>query len=93
LSIRSTVAIASPVLPARSSKVNVNTQLPVKVYPVALSQVTVSLNHVTIATKSPLVRLPEAGVYSTVAVGGVVSISIVNVAPVVFPAISVTINR
>jgi hypothetical protein len=47
--------------------------LPVKVYPVALSQVTVSLNHVTIAITSPLVRLPEAGLYSTVAVGEVVS--------------------
>ena len=95
LSIQSTVAIASHVFPVRSSKVYVYIPFTVKVYQVAFNPVTASLNPVTIVTISQLVHVHEAGVYSTCAVGGTVSgaaSSIVKVAHVLFPAISVTIN-
>lgn len=92
LSIRLTSAVVLPVLPARSSKVNTNVQLPVNVYHVAFCPVSVS-DQLSIVMTLPLVRLQETGIYSIVAVGGVVSgILMVNDAPLVLPTISVTIR-
>ena len=85
--------MASQVLPARSSKVKVNVQFPVKVYPVAFNPVIVSLNQVTMTSTFPLVRLHEAGVYSTLAVGETRSGRLISkVAPVLFPTASVSIK-
>jgi len=90
LSIQSTIPVASPVLPARSAKVNVKRiPFPVNVYHVALVHVIFSLNPVSIHSTSPLVRLHEAGMYSTRAVGGVISgIFIMKLAHVKFPTAS-----
>lgn len=63
-----------------------NDPFPVKIYHVAFSPVIGSENHVTIATTSPLVRLHEVGVYSIVAVGGVLSGTVmVSVSAVTVP--------
>ena len=43
-------------------------------YHVAFNQVTASSNHVTIDATSPLVYVHDHGVYSTCAVGGVISV-------------------
>jgi len=51
LSIQETVAVILPVLPARSSNMNVKFLFPVKRYPVAFNQLIFSsLNPVTIAS-------------------------------------------
>jgi len=73
LSIRETVAVTFHVLPARSSNSNMNIPLVVKIFPVAFNPVIVSLNPVTIASIFPVVHPVDDGIYSTVAVGGVVS--------------------
>ena len=77
VSIRFTFAVVLPVLPARSSNVKMNDPLFVKRYAQVFIPVSVSLNPVSIAKTLPLVRLPEAGEYSTVAVGGVVSTTVI----------------
>jgi len=76
VSIRVTIAVVSQVFPALSSKVKVNDPFVVKRYihdhPL-LVIVTGSLNPVSTAMTFPLVRAHDAGVYSIVAVGGIVS--------------------
>ena len=76
LSIRVTVAVTSHVFPASSINSNVKLPLSVKRYhveePIVLvTVIPVSLNHVKIAKTFQLVIKP--GIYSTVAVGGIVS--------------------
>lgn len=92
LSIRVTTASIAQVFPARSSKVKVNVLLAVKRCHVTLSPVMLSLNHVSIATTVPLVRLHDIGVYSILAVGLIVSctITVLDSFPV-FPAWSMYI--
>jgi len=86
ISIRSTVANVSHVFPARSSNVKRDDPLSVKICHVSFCPVRVSLNQVSIATTLQLVRLPEAGAYSIVAVGGSLSIQVtVAVSAHVFP--------
>lgn len=62
LSIRLTVAIASQVFPARSSKVKVNVPLVVKICHVAFIPVMSSLNHVRIVHTFVFVLVPDHGV-------------------------------
>lgn len=100
LSIHVTCAIVDHSFPARSIKVKINEPLPVKAYHVTLNPVSSLLNPVSsllnpvnIAMTSPLVRLPDHGVYSIDAVG--VLVYMVNVFIVnrllVFPNSSVTL--
>jgi len=87
LSIRLTVAIAVHVFPARSEKVNLKVQLPMKRYQVAFTPVTGSENPVSVAKMFPLVNVHDVGLYITVAVGAVLSIRLtVAVVLPVFPA-------
>ncbi len=67
LSIQVTVAIALPVLPARSRKVNSKLQFQVNVWLAKFNQVIASLNQVTVAIIFWLVN--QVIEYSTVAVG------------------------
>ena len=62
LSIHVTVAIAFPVFPMRSEKVNMNVPFPVKVYQVKFIPVSGSENPVNVASTSQLVRVHDAGV-------------------------------
>gem|GEM_PF-1924786 len=71
-----TIPVAYQVFHARSRKVNTKLPFHVNVYPVAFRPVTGSLNPVTIATTLPLVTEPDHGTYVTVAVGGVISITV-----------------
>ena len=91
LSIQETVAVILPVLPARSSNVNVKSLFPVNIFSVAFNPVIGSLNPVTIASIFWLVHPVPAGIYSILAVG--FSVSIVNVHSslhvLVFPALSI----
>jgi len=93
LSIRLTVAIVVHVFPARSQKVNLNIQLPIKRYQVAFIPVSGSKYPVSIASTFPLVNVPDVGAYITVAVGGVLSIrvTVAMIVPV-FPARSEKLN-
>lgn len=76
LSIQFTIAVADHILPIVSTKVNVYAPLSAKVYQVdqlLLVIVVASLNS-TLKLTLPLVALPEAGVYTKVGIGGVLSI-------------------
>ena len=73
LSIQSTIASTSQVLPTRSSKLKITVPLPVKIYQVILMPVIFSDRPVSIAETSLFTRAPEVGVYSTSAVGVIVS--------------------
>lgn len=88
LSIRSTVAVVSPVFPARSSNVNRNEPLFVKIFHQEFIPVRVSLNPVSIAITFPLVQLPDIGVYIIIAVGLIVSTTciVLVVLPVCMPS-------
>jgi hypothetical protein len=57
-SIQFTVAVVSPVLPARSSKVKRKLPSLEKIYAQVFIHVSVSLNPVSTATTFPLVRVP-----------------------------------
>lgn len=93
MSIRSTVAKTLQVFPARSWKVKRNVLFPVKIYHVVFSPVICSLKPVIIANTSVFVHAPEAGEYSIIAVGAMVSGSLMmKVAPVLLPARSVTMR-
>jgi len=90
ISIRSTVAVASPVFPAKSWNVKRNDPLSVNMFPVEFSPVSVS-DQLSIATTFPLVRFHEAGVYSIVAIGEIVSttFTVLVTSTPVFPFASV----
>jgi hypothetical protein len=60
-SIHVTVAIAVPVLPARSRKVNNQVPLPVKVMLAGVCPVIASENPVKVTTTLPVVNEPEPG--------------------------------
>ena len=77
LSIRVTVAVADQVLPASSLNWKINDPLPVKVYsklPPLLVTIIYSDMPVNVATTLPEVYIHDAGLYSTLAVGGILSI-------------------
>ena len=93
LSIRQTILVAVPVFPARSEKINVNVQLPVKRCQVEFIPVSVSEYPVNVAKMLLLVRVQDIGLYSMVAVGGFLSIRVtIAVALPVFPARSEKLN-